>query len=208
MSTFIVSVTEARIVGYVVNQDVAKEKAGEGLVVSSADDLEVLSNQQLTELYNGLTGESKGLFKSAKADNAKKVFEIMKAKDLAELVQLDKVEEAKVEEQAQNLEIQEAATPASPEPSNGAGPKVRKVRDSKLQRMKACFLEKDDEGNFKHWTIKELMERCGKPDDPMTERIANVYISILRSPTDRFVMPISKDKDKGTFVYTPDQPSA
>jgi hypothetical protein len=203
MSTFIVSVADAKIVGYVVNQEAAKDKAGDDLIVSSAQDLEALSNQQLTELYNGLTGETKGTFKAAKADNASKVFDIMKAADLKELIQLDKVEEAKVEEQAQTLETQ-----AAQQESPAAGPKVRKVRDSKLQRMKACFLEKDDNGDYKHWTIKELMERCGKPDDPMTERIANVYISILRSPTDRFVMPISKDKDKGTFVYAPDQPTA
>lgn len=219
MSSFIISVDEARVVGYVENSEAASDKADGNLIVESASNLEGLSNAQLTNLYNGLTGENRGIFKAAKTDNAQKVFEALMAKDLADLVQLDKAEETKVDEQSQNLETQETPPPEAPpvveqsqvaeQPpvANGDAPKVRKVRDSKLQRMKACFLEQDENGEYKTWTVKELMERCGKPNDPMTERIAHVYISILRSPTDRFVMPISKDKEKGTFKYTPDQPT-
>lgn len=189
-ATFILNVAGLAVIGYVQNAAVAKEKAGEHLVVSEAKDLEGLNLQQLTDLFNTFEGgEPIGKFKISKDKAAAKVFAQMQAMDIATLTQLDTGEEAKIETQA-------AAQPA--------GPKVRKERDSKLQRMKHAFLEKDDDGNYKQWTVPELMAKCGKQGDPMTERIATVYVSILRSPTDRFIMNIVKNKDTGAFTYDPD----
>jgi hypothetical protein len=76
--------------------------------------------------------------------------------------------------------------------------KKRKVRNSKLQRMKAAFLSKNEDGSYKAWSVKALMETCDT-----TERITHVYISTLRSPTGRFVMDITKSKDDNLFTYVP-----
>lgn len=75
-------------------------------------------------------------------------------------------------------------------------PKVRKVRDSKLQRMKLAFLTKDENGHYKLWSINALMDVCDT-----TEQITRVYISTLRSKKDRFAMNIVKHKVKSTELF-------
>lgn len=189
MSTFVINTQNASIVGFVQNMEVASDKAGEHLCVNTAKDLEGLSLQQLTDLFNAYSGVAPvGKFKVAKDKAAEKVFKLLSGLDTATLVQLDKEAEKVVEQQAEVI-AQEEAKQAEVQDGAAApnGPKVRKIRDSKLQRMKAAFLMKDDNGNFKQWTVKELMEKCGT-----SERITHVYISILRSPSDRFVMNIEK----------------
>lgn len=199
MSAFIVNTNLNNVVGFVQNPQVAAEKAAENtIVVTSAKDLEALSLQQLTDLYNAWV-PSKGdeekeritKFKIAKDKAAEKVFAVLATIDLSTLTQLDAQEEKIVEDQSKQVASQEAAAK-----------KPRKERDSKLQKMKRAFLEKNEDGTYKRWTIKELMERCGT-----TERITHVYISILRSRSDRFVMDIDKDqpsKDVApTFIYAP-----
>jgi hypothetical protein len=86
-------------------------------------------------------------------------------------------------------------------PVEAVEPKVRKVRDSKLQRMAAAFRELVTSGNEKGqphaWSIQELMERCGT-----SELQTHVYISILRNPKDRFVMNIMKDTETKRFALS------
>lgn len=171
----------AGVVGNLKNYELQADH----IAVKTPADMINLSNAQLTTIYNAITGESKAQFKTAKTESTVKVFKAMEAADLTKLVKLDKKETTKVQAAADG---------------------ERKPRDSKLQRMAACFREQDSDGNYKHWTIKELMDRCGKgPDDPMTDKIAHQYISILRAKNDRFVMDITKHKDgdKVTFQYTP-----
>lgn len=182
MSTFIVSTSPAKIVGYVQNAEIAKEKAGDNLVVNSKEDLSSLSSEQLIRLYSSIT-----LSETQTPVSAGYVFDAMKNTDIASLVQLDKSETAAVEKSATTL----------------VDAKGRKVRDSKLQRMAAAFRQQDENGAYRIWTIKELMEKCSKEKDPLSERIAHVYISILRAQNDRFVMNIVKNKDTGTFQYQP-----
>jgi len=156
-------------------------------VVANVADLLGFSNSELTSIYNNITGETKSTFKSAKMENCSKVYSALEGLDISKLVQLDKAESTKVKNQA-------AATGETAQPGE------RKVRDSKLQRMAAAFREQDEAGNFKHWTIKELMEKCGT-----TEKITHQYISILRAKNDRFIMDITKNKEAKTFQYTPKQ---
>jgi len=221
MSSFLIILEGSKIAGYV--HDVSKVDTNGMLVVTEAKDLEGLSLQQLTDMFNAWTGQSVGKFKIAKGQAVEKVFGVLSGLDLSTLVQLDKEEEAKIDDASKKIEgapegVAESndqstmtaegapegeapkpdapAVTAAPEPTI-TGPKVRKVRDSKLQRMKAAFLMKEEDGSFKQWTVKELMEKCGT-----TERITHVYISILRSPTDRFRIGIDKNKETGTFVHT------
>lgn len=77
--------------------------------------------------------------------------------------------------------------------------KPRKVRDSKLQRMAKAFKLQEPDGTYKKWTIEELMKHSDT-----TKRIASVYISILRSTTDRFNMAITKCATNGTYQFTPE----
>ena len=198
MSAFIINTNLNNVVGFVQNPQAA-DKAGENtIVVSSAKDLEVLSLQQLTDLYNVWVpakedGEKERItkFKIAKDKAAEKVFTVLEKIDLALLIQFDKQEEKIVEEQSKQVASQEVA-----------GKKPRKERDSKLQKMKRAFLEKNEDGTYKRWTVKELMERCGTD-----ERITKVYISILRSRSDRFVMDIEKEQASkdvpAIFFYAP-----
>lgn len=207
MSTFIINVSNSSIVGFVQNAAVAAEKAGEHLVVSSAIDLQSLSNSELTALYNAATGETRSTFKTAKTESTVKVFNALSQMPIGTLTQLDASDDSKITAAAETLPA--GTAPAASDKIDG--PKVRKVRDSKLQRMKAAFLQQDEHGKYKIWTIKELMEVCSKSDDPMSERIAHVYISILRSPTDRFIMNIAKVQAEGevaTYFYSPESEAA
>jgi hypothetical protein len=200
MSAFIINTNTNAVVGFVQNIAVASEKAGqEHLVVNEAKDLEGLSLQQMTDMYNALSGEAPvGKFKVAKSAAATKVFALLSKLDTTTLTQLDAEAEKVVEEKAKEIQQQEvAAATIGPD-----GKKVRKVRDSKLQRMKSAFLTTNEDGSYKQWTVKELMEKCGT-----SERITHVYISILRSPSDRFVLNIEKlPVEAGTppqFMYKP-----
>lgn len=193
MSAFIVNPETLAIVGVVQNAEAAAAQHDDNmLVIESSKDLEGLSLQKLTDMHNAFAQQVPALllnppinkFKIAKDKAAEKVFALLGQIDLTDLVKIDAEEEKIVEDQAK---ITAQAEIAAPPPTDANGKKVRKVRDSKLQRMKAAFLERDEEGGLKKWTIKELMEKCGT-----TERITHVYISILRSPSDRFVMPIEK----------------
>lgn len=188
MSAYIVNTSTMSIVGYVASA--AEVSAVENqIVIEKPEDMDGLSLQQLTDLYNTLSKMAKGdehkdvpKFKVAKSQAIEKINGLFEKIDVSQLVQLDKKEEEVVENKAAEVTQQEVADAAA-EP----GKKVRKVRDSKLQRMKAAFLMKEENGEFKQWTVKELMEKCGT-----SERITHVYISILRSPSDRFVMNIEK----------------
>jgi len=201
MSAFIINTELNNVTGFVQNPEVAADKAGaNSLVVSSAKDLEVLSLQQLTDLYNTWVMPKEGStekeritkFKIAKDKAAERVFAVLSSIDLALLTQFDKQEEKVIETKAEEVAQQDAVN----------GKKPRKERDSKLQRMRRAFWEKNPDGTYKQWSIKELMERCGT-----TERITHVYISILRSQSDRFVMKIEKlqESKEATplFVYSP-----
>jgi len=211
MSLFIIDADMTKVIGYVQDQTIAAEKYPKDFCVSSLDTLAAydFSSAELTSIYNAITGETRNLFKTSKTESMQKVWSALEALDLSALVQLDKIEEAKIEEAALEIDKQEIAASAEIQPAVDqvppvvAGPKVRKVRDSKLQRMAAAFRVKDANGNYKPWTVKELMETCSKENSELSERIVHVYLSILRNPKDRFVMPITKDKDTGTFVYTP-----
>jgi hypothetical protein len=200
MSAFIINLQASTVVGFVQNIAVAGEKGGEHLVINVSKDLEALSGQQLTDLYNALSPDAKiTKFKISKDKAAEKVFSLITSLDMSTLVQLDKDEEKVVETKSEEIAAKEEVAAIVD------GKKVRKIRDSKLQRMKAAFLSKDESDSFRPWTVKELMEKCGT-----TERITHVYISILRSPTDRFIMNIEKsganEPDKTpTFVYKPKQ---
>jgi len=199
MSAFIINTKLNNVAGFVQNPDAAKEKATEDqLIVSSAKDLEVLSLQQLTDLFNAFEqfGKSHSVepinkFKIAKEKAAEKVFGLLSKMDLSLLTQFDKQEEKVVEQKSEEIVQQEAM----------AGKKPRKERDSKLQKMRRAFWEKNEDGTYKQWTIKQLMERCGT-----TERITHVYISILRSQSDRFTMKIDKLQESKdgpvSFVYS------
>lgn len=196
MSAFIINIANLAVVGFVQNPAIAAEKAGDNLVVNTAKDLEGLSLQQMTDMVNAWSGEEPiGKFKIAKDKAAARVFALLTSLDTGLLTQLDKEEEQKVETQAKIVAQADAAAAAD-------GKKPRKERDSKLQRMKHAFLTKNEDGSYKPWTVKELMEKCGT-----TERITKVYISILRSPTDRFVMSIEKLPVEGEaqqqWVYKP-----
>lgn len=203
MSAFIINSNNLSVAGFVQNNEVAAEKAAEGqVVVGSATDLEGMSLQQLTDIFNGVSGAAPvGKFKIAKDKAAVKVYAALTAIDTATLVQLDAETEKKVEDTAKIIAQEEVAAAAAA-PLDANGKKIRKVRDSKLQRMKAAFLTTEEDGSFKQWTVKELMEKCGT-----TERITHVYISILRSPSDRFVMNIEKQPlvagQSPQFVYKP-----
>jgi hypothetical protein len=212
MSAFIINPENMSIVGFVQNAAVAAEKAGSNLVVAQAKDLESLSLQQMTDLYNKYSNKDPiGKLKVSKADAAAKAYGAMFCNvDTTKLVQLDKAEEQVVEKKASEQAAQAKIDAADAAQTAGGAKKERKVRDSKLQRMKAAFLQKDEAGNYKIYTIPELIAICGKPNDPMSERIANVYISILRSPKDRFIMNIEKfgDGDNKTFRYNPNPEQA
>ncbi len=77
--------------------------------------------------------------------------------------------------------------------------KPRKVRDSKLQRMAQAFKTQNEDGTYKKWSIEELMTQSG-----VSKKIAGVYISILRSASDRFQMQIEKDVTSGMYSYSPE----
>lgn len=183
---YILNVATASLIGVVQSVKGFELKEDQKAIANVAD-LIGFSNGDLTTIYNNITGESKSIFKSAKMENCGKVFAALESLDMAKLVQLDKAESAKVKNQA-------AATGETAQPGE------RKVRDSKLQRMAAAFREQDEAGQFKNWTIKELMEKCGT-----TEKITHQYISILRAKNDRFIMDITKNKEAKTFQYTPKQ---
>lgn len=181
MSKTFVIAAAGSIAGVVAN--IKSIAMNDMIAVKSAADLEGQSLDMLTTIYNNATGEQKGRFKIAKAQAAAKVFAALEAMPVEKLIQLDPVEEKKVETQAAVVA------------TNGE----RKVRDSKLQRMAAAFRQQDDaSGAYKQWTIKELMEKCGT-----TEKITHQYISILRAQNDRFRMNIVKDKEAKTFVFQP-----
>jgi pyruvate/2-oxoacid:ferredoxin oxidoreductase beta subunit len=179
IATFIIA-TAGSIVGVVAN---AKNiDLGTNIAVKKAADLEGLSLVQMTAIYNNATGKTVNKFSVSKAVAAEKTMAALEAMDMTKLVQLDAAETAKVEKKSKEIVV----------------PGERKERDSKLQRMKRAFMEQDDAGSFKLYTIKELMEKCGT-----TEKITHQYISILRAASDRFVMNIVKDKDAKTFQYQP-----
>lgn len=181
-NTFIIS-ADGSITGVVAS--VKNITLAEGqIAIKKADDFAKhdLSLAQLTAIYNNATGKSVNKFSCAKAAAIEKTMAALEAMDVTALVQLDKNEQAKVKTAAAK--------------STGTG--ERKVRDSKLQRMAAAFRETDGDGKHKVYTIKQLMEKCGT-----TDKITHQYISILRAPSDRFVMNIVKDKEAGTFQYQP-----
>jgi hypothetical protein len=179
---FIINSTTGSLSGVVAS--VKNLDLTNSIAVSAPDDLTVLSLGTLTTIFNSVTGESKGTFKIAKAKAVTLVFDALKAVDVTSLIHLDKAEQKAVVEQSAKV----------------ATPGVRKVRDSKLQRMAGAFRSQDDAGAFKQWSVKELMEKCGT-----TEKITHQYISILRAKNDRFVMDIVKDKALNTFVFAPQQ---
>jgi hypothetical protein len=209
MFAYIVNSNTMSVVGYVQNVEGVDAKEDQ-ILLNKPEDLHNLTNQQLTDLFNAMVKLDKGddapvvaKFKTAKEQSASRVFKTLEAIDVAKLIQLDKVEEQVVEKQATEVAKQQAEDAAFDEAQpSGNGKKIRKVRDSKLQRMKAAFLTKEEAGDFKQWTVKELMERCGT-----SERITHVYISILRSPSDRFVMNIEKlpvvEGNAPQFMYKP-----
>lgn len=178
--TFIISATGS-ITGVVAN--VKNIQLNDAIAVKKAADLAEQSLAQLTTIYNNATGKTVAKFSIAKDKAVEKVMAALEAMDVTALVQLDKTEQAKVDKKSKELAAQ---------------PGERKVRDSKLQRMAAAFREVDGDGSHKLYTIKELMEKCGT-----TEKITHQYISILRAPSDRFVMNIVKDKEAKTFQFQP-----
>jgi hypothetical protein len=193
MTAFILNTQTASIVGFALSAAAAAEKAGENLVVSVSTDLEGLTNTQLTTLYNAFTGETKNQFKTSKSDSAKKVFAALEAMDITAMVQLDKAEEKIVEVQAAKVEVA------------AAGKKARKIRDSKLQRLKALFLQKNEAGEYKSYTIKELMELTAKssaPEDAVSQGVVNVYLSILRAPKFFFMVIPKETSPEGVTTYT------
>ena len=190
------NIATGSIAGFVTSKEAVK---GENLIaVSAATDLEHLDLNTLTMIYNAVTGETKSKFKISKIQAAAKVFAAIEQQDLAKLIQLDATEKAKVAKRAKAEKVAKRATMEVVVEGT-----VRKVRDSKLQRMAAAFRETDENGEHKVWTIKELMEKCGKAGQPLTEKIANQYVSILRAQNDRFVMNIVKNKETGTLQFQP-----
>jgi len=185
-TTFVVSQVTRAIIGVVSNVKNIDLFGNDQIIIAKAEDLHVFSNAQLTELYNNVTGETKNVFKTSKLQSAEKVFAAMEASDLEKLILLDIKEEEKIVEVA-------AALPES----------KPKIRDSKLQRMAAAFRQRTESGDYKEWTIKELMEVCSKEKDPLTDGMAHQYISIIRSPSDRFQMPILKNKETKTYKHNP-----
>jgi hypothetical protein len=67
---------------------------------------------------------------------------------------------------------------------------------NKLQTLHAAFNEKNESGEYKTWTIQELMERTGG-----VEQVTIALISILRAPAERFKMRIVKIGN--TYQYRP-----
>lgn len=190
------NIATGSIAGFVTSKEAVK---GENLIaVTAATDLEHLDLNTLTMIYNAVTGETKSKFKISKIQAAAKVFAAIEQQDLAKLIQLDATEKAKVAKRAKAEKVAKRATMEVVVEGT-----VRKVRDSKLQRMAAAFRETDENGEHKVWTIKELMEKCGKAGQPLTEKIANQYVSILRAQNDRFVMNIVKNKETGTLQFQP-----
>ena len=193
------NIATGSIAGFVTSKEAVK---GENLIaVTAATDLEHLDLNTLTMIYNAVTGETKSKFKISKIQAAAKVFAAIEQQDLAKLIQLDATEKAKVAKVAKRAKAEKVAKRATMEVVVEGT--VRKVRDSKLQRMAAAFRETDENGEHKVWTIKELMEKCGKAGQPLTEKIANQYVSILRAQNDRFVMNIVKNKETGTLQFQP-----
>lgn len=188
MSAFIVNTKNLSVAGFVQNNDVANEKAGvDCIAISSSKELEGMSLQQLTDLYNIINVSSEASpisrFKIAKDKAAIKVYAALTAIDMSTLVQLDAEVEKKIEEVSIEIEKKEVAEVKF----DANGKKLRKVRDSKMQRMKAMFLTRNEDGTYKQWTIKELMEGSNT-----SANTTKVYISTFRSATDRFVMSIEK----------------
>ncbi len=155
--------------------------AGKDVVaVKTASDLEKFTNGQLANIYNSATGSNVSPFKTSKAASAAKVFAA-----LAAVTGTGKTTpKAKATPKAGKTTPKAKATPKATS--------EKKVRDSKLQRVAAAFREIDKNGAPKQFTIADLMKKCG-----VTKNIAHQYISILRSPSDRFVMKIEKTKVEG-----------
>lgn len=188
---YIVNTATATIAGFATS---AKHVApADHIMVSAPEDMAEVSLQDLTNLYNAVTGKTQGKFKIAKLEAAKKVIAAMdEAVKAGTIAKVDEVKVAKP--QAKALTKGDDVTKMSKkakEVIEGAEPKVRKVRDSKLQRMAAAFRELKRDGTPRHFTIAELMAKAGTAE-PQT----HVYISILRNKDDRFVMDIVKTEDK------------
>ena len=175
------SITIAGFVSAIKGMDLTDK-----LAVRKATDLEALSNPQLVSIYNTATGKSLKSFSAAKNVNAERVFAALQEMDVTTLTKLDAGNVTKI-------------TAAAGE---------RKVRDSKLQRVKAAFEKLDKDGNYRHLTIAKIMKECSKADSEVTEKIAHQYISILRAQNDRFIMNIVKDKEAGTYQYQPEAQKA
>lgn len=180
VTTFIISATGS-ITGVVAN--VKNIQLNDAIAVKTGKDLEGKSLAELTAIYNAATGKENKKFSIAKDKAIEKVMAALQAMDITKLVQLDEAEQAKI------------ADAAKKQP---AEPAVRKERDSALQRMKRAFLEQNEDGTFKIFSIKELMEKCN-----VTEKIAHQYISILRAQNDRFVMNIVKNAEAKSFQFQP-----
>lgn len=198
-STIIVlNMTTGSIVGTFSNIENAKAASlsPEQIVVQNARNLEILDLGTLTRIFNAVTGENKSKFKISKAQASAKVWAAIENQDISTMLSLDPVQVEKVKKQAKAVKKAETMEVV-------VDGKVRKVRDSKLQRMAAAFREQDENGQYKVWTVKELMEKCAKGNEVLTEKITNQYISVLRAQNDRFVMNIVKNKETGTFQYQP-----
>lgn len=187
MKTFLISLSDNTVIAVAneATKDGLVEKFGEAFKVSSIDDLTRLAENKLFDLCNSFTGQEENL---SKDELASKIFEYLNGLDISEAVQLS---------ENQKKEISEAPVK-----------KQRKVGGSKLQRMKAAFMEQNEDGSYKMWTVPELIKKLvgdiEKAEDYKKEyNVVKVYISVLKSEKDRFVMNIVHDKKAGTYIYAP-----
>lgn len=185
---YIINPASATVTGFVTS---AKHVAPTNhIMVSAPEDMSEVSLQDMTNLYNSVTGKSQGKFKIAKIEAAKKVIAAMDvATKAGTILNIDEVKASKPKTKVltKGDDVTKLSKKAK-EVIEASEPKVRKLRDSKLQRMAAAFREVRRDGSPKLFNAAELMERT----DIKKESQVSVYISILRKKTDRFVMDIVK----------------
>lgn len=177
MTAFIVSKSLTQVFGYVEDASNATKLANGNLIVFSAECLHAFSIDALKSLFS-LASDDENMKNSLSALTIEQASEIV----FNALTAATPDKFIKLEEQAKN-KTKEA--------------KPRKVRDSKLQRMATAFRMTNEDGSPKSWSLEELVNHSG-----VSKRIASVYISILRSPTDRFKMSIAKTSVDNVDRYT------
>lgn len=167
MSIYILNKALTQVIGYVESISVAEKIAKGNLIVAGIECLKAFSDSTLTSLILSL---EPSLEIDAKDDLPFLAFKTLQETDQSVFLKLD------------DKGFKEA--------------KPRKIRDSKLRKMEAAFMIQEPNGEYKKWTIEELMELSDTD-----KRIAGVYISILRSASDRFKMIINKCTTNKTYQF-------